>query len=521
MAIDFTSNKLITTDGKKIDILSTSNPLAIDNSYPSNFFEIPLAIGTYQFQIKNGFKFEINITKIEPYYYSVPNDKIVTFGGYLRDIDNNIIATLYHASTRTTSSMFNEPLVNSQVAKGCRVCIGVNNNDYYLYWTNVSSTYAPSRMVRIFDTRLNNYINEESYAQVFPFNDSNSGGATGSGDNTSNIIDFPSLPTIDIIDTNMVTMYKCTPSQLSQLASFLWSDSFVDTIKKNQSSPLDSIISLHTIPNFPTQYLTDKNIIVGNVDSSVLSNALSRQYVEFDCGEISINEYWGSYADYTPYTNIEIYLPFCGVSSLKVSEVMGATIHLRYIIDLACGKCVALLKVKKENVDAVLYSFDGNCGVQSPLNARDCSEYWKSQINGIVGGVALLGSVALAPFTGGASLALGATAIGGASALGDGAISNIAKNQFNIAKESINRTGSITSTSGMMNVKTPFVVINRPILSSPKNYRKYNGYNSNITMKLGDADGFTKVKYINMDNVPCSEKESFEIKQLLFNGVIV
>ena len=70
----------------------------------------------------------------------------------------------------------------------------------------------------------------------------------GDYDNSSDNIDLPAIEDINImssIASDLVKAYQIDLANLNQLTSFLWSDGFIDTIKKLQNNPMENIQKLY------------------------------------------------------------------------------------------------------------------------------------------------------------------------------------------------------------------------------------------------------------------------------------
>lgn len=346
----------------------------------------------------------------------------------------------------------------------------------------------------------------------FPFEYSTEKGGDGTGDNTSDEIGFPDLPTDDILDANMISVYDLSKSKIQEFASYLWGSAGlhfdIDNFKKMFNNPMDAIISLHLVPNINLAPETDGTVIkVGNIETSITAKKVHKQFFTVDLGEIKIDEYYGSFMDYAPYTEILIFLPFIGYKELATSDCMGATLTLKYYVDILTGECTALIKCTKENNNAIKYQFSGNMSAEIPLSASDRTNWLKTLGATVVSGIgtAIAGATGNAP----AAIASGTAFVGGAMSLTTGAI-----------KESVERSGKCTGASGFMLSKQPYIIIVRPQLSAPEEYADKHGYPSNITVTLGDCTGFTQVQYIELEHIKLTDAEKEEIKTLLERGVI-
>ena len=345
------------------------------------------------------------------------------------------------------------------------------------------------------------------------------------GDEDDDSDDINPNPNFPQSATGFISLYAPTASQLSQLASFMWSKDFLDIFLKLQQDPYQSIISLKC---FCCSLATSgsSNIILGNVDSKVGSAEIKQQYQQFDCGTINVSRYFGSFLDYNPYTSIKIYLPFIGYRELDVDEVMNASLHLYYNVDALTGACVALINVSKDirgtNLNSVLYQFDGMIANELPVSAADYSQVASALMRGIATTAAAIGiSAATGGAGAGAGAALGAAVVPEKSiAVGVGA-SMISAVDTVTTKINVQHGGSMGGSMGALAVKQPYIIINRVIPKNPSNYGKLHGYPSNIYRKLSTLSGFTKMQDIQIKSTIGSVDETEEIKQLLLEGVVI
>ena len=329
------------------------------------------------------------------------------------------------------------------------------------------------------------------------------GGGGGNFDNTSDTISTPSGNIKGLVDSGMMGIFSPSEAQLKEFSTFLWSNNIFDQIKK-YNDPLDMIISLTQIPTSPP--ISGNGLVkIGNVllSETFTLPYVSNQFFEFDMGEISIPEYWGNFLDYSPYTNIQIYLPYIGFREISTDDVMGGTIKLKYVIDCISGTCLGILEVVKKDFDSVLYQWTGNCSMEIPLTGRRTKVDFSSLFS-------ILGTAAGGAAIGGAA--------GAAVSSGLGAVNAISQSS---TKPIISRSGNISSNGGFAGVQTPYIVISRKIQSLPDKYQVFDGYPSNISSKLSDLKGFVKVSKIHLDGIPCTESELDEINEYLTGGIII
>lgn len=323
-------------------------------------------------------------------------------------------------------------------------------------------------------------------------------GGDGDFDNESDEIPIPLPPTAGAVDSGFITLYNPSMSQIQDLGSFMWSDLFdLDTFKKIFSDPMQAILGLSVVPVVPPRG-SSVNVKIGNIQSGVFMPMVTSQYVQKDFGQITLNEYWGGYLDYAPYTQVEIYLPFIGVRPLATDDVMGKTLHLVYNIDLLSGACMAFIAVNED----VLYQFIGQCSCSVPITGND----WTNVINGVLN---IAGAIGTTVATGGLSAPQAAGAV---TALASSVVSS---------KPRVEKSGSLSGMGGMLGVFSPYLIITRPRQALPASQNAFQGYPAFITRTLGSVSGFTRVADVHLDGLTCTDAEKTEIKQLLEQGVIL
>lgn len=357
-----------------------------------------------------------------------------------------------------------------------------------------------------------------------PFNgadDSSPNGGGGNMDYDSDDDDFPALPTNTVSDSGFVTLYAPTAAQLKSLADYLWSDTFsLDSFKKLFNNPMDCILGLSLVPvNLP--HGTAKEITVGNLVSTVSCDTCTTQYVYVDCGsiEVSPESFTNSYLDFSPYTQIMLYLPYIGTQPLDTDEVMGSTIHVRYHIDVLTGAMCCFVKITNKNpisgssATHVLYTYMGQCCESVPLS----SDQWGNTIGAIMQAAAAIGGVVATAASGGAAAPAAAATLTTATTATVNAATSM--------KPTVNHSGSLGGGGGMMAQRTPKLIMKAPYISKPSKQQNYTGYPVNQTKKLSACSEFTQVQNINLvisaEGVGATQAELTEIENLLISGVYI
>ena len=305
------------------------------------------------------------------------------------------------------------------------------------------------------------------------------------------------IPINPISDSGFVSLYNPSGFELRQLSQYLWSDNFINNIKKLFQDPMDAIIGLHMIFGTPTTG-GKTNIKVGFVDTGVTANKITAQYFTIDCGTVNVREYFKDARDYD-FCNISIYLPFVGIQKLNSKDLMDASVRVLATVDVVTGALLYEIDVTKKGLKQCLYTFSGNCAVQLPISAGSYS----SAIANLIGiGAGIAGTVA----TGGA--------------LAPALISGIGSAAVN-SHIDVQTSNSIGSNAGAMGIKKPYLIINRLSSYNANAYQKTQGYPSNKTAKIGSLKGVAKIKECHLEGIPATDEELEEIYTLLRQGVIL
>lgn len=314
----------------------------------------------------------------------------------------------------------------------------------------------------------------------------------------------------DVSNLGFVKIYSPSSSELNSLASYMWSSTFdLNTLKKIFANPIDSVISLGVVPiSIPSG--GSSHIFIGNIDTGINCTIAGMQYIDVDCGTIEVEEFYGSFMDYSPYTKCEIYLPFIGYKTLDVDMIMRKSINVTYRVDILTGSCVANVICN----NSVIAQYVGNCLIVSPFTGSNFNAVFSGLVSLTQAGLGVISGGVLAGATGGilngVVQGIGSTVNQAGSIVGD----------IMSTKPQIEKSGAISSHSGLLGVLTPHLIITRPRTVVPENQNVLNGYPCLAFKKFSDLTGFTIVQQTNLQGIPCSEAELQKITNLLYQGVV-
>lgn len=291
-------------------------------------------------------------------------------------------------------------------------------------------------------------------------------------------------------------IYNPSQGQLDTFGAWLWSSNFVDQLLKVFSDPMQAIIGLHKV--FVSPPVSGSGPIkVGYLVSDASANYVSGQYVDVDCGSVSLAEYFNNVFDYES-TEVSIYLPFSGIHKLNTSDVMRGDINVIYHVDVLTGACLIDISVTRDAAGGVLYTFSGNCAVQYPVSSGSYVGIVTGLL-GIAGGIA--GTIAsggmLAPMLMGAGASIGGM------------------------HTNVSHSGNISSNAGAMGAKIPYLIIERPQTKTPPTAVTIEGLPQNEIVTLSTLSGFTRVKKARYDGLSCTSDELTIIRGLLESGVYI
>ena len=349
-------------------------------------------------------------------------------------------------------------------------------------------------------------------------------------DDSSDTIGIPTKPTIGVTNVGFVNVYKTGVGDLQDLGEELFPElqytgptqvtasnetdaivngfnalvtffqnipSFFDQIVAN--TLINYIIDCHIIPVEPTAPSTE-HIKVGYRTLSAFGSKVTSDYVDVDCGELNLKEYYTNFADFL--TTFKLYLPFVGYVSARPEWFYYEKIQVYYrfnVIDgsfmayvLATGRYVNNMNVGK----TILAQYSGNACVHIPITGVT----YASMVSGVVGASA----GAVQGLMSGNIAAVAESAIAAAAAHGD-----------------ISQSNSYNATASFLGVRRPYAVIERPVSDFSEKFAIEKGIPSNIAMKLGNVTGFSMIGDVHLDGIDATEAEKLELERLLHEGVIL
>lgn len=288
----------------------------------------------------------------------------------------------------------------------------------------------------------------------------------------------------------LTTTYSLTAEQTRILGQKIWSQSYFDVLKI-QTDPIQNVVSVKAFPfSIAGQ---SQNIKIGDVDMQCTGSKVSKNTKILTVGSVTVPKHFKSFLDYTPFTQIEVFIPYCGIMSLDTSLVMGQTLTFDYIVDLVTGASRCRCKIGT----TIIAEWDCTMGVDIPLSSTDRATSDAKHLASIGAGI-------------------GFGALGGAVGAISGGVSGVLNGIGDGYHTSRTSGGSPTVSSNDNN--SIFLIINRPQPIESAGYNHTYGKMLKLYKTLSSMSGYTEVGEIDLTDIPLTQAESEELKNILRGG---
>lgn len=347
---------------------------------------------------------------------------------------------------------------------------------------------------------------------------------------------IPDAPTLGVSTAGFVNVYEITPNALQGLAAALFRNyedveipEFPDTtqnvndilklgfkvigvnsavmtnINKQtlDSKYLDYIIDCHIIPVRPNVALPT-NLSIGGRTIYKQGNPVLQDYIDFNCGSISIGARYNNQFDFTN-VSYKLYLPFIGFVTLNpsycspVDASKPVQLGVKYRFNVIDGSCLAFVtsSVLGYGTNSVIGIYSGSCCVHMPITG--------SNYNSMISGMLNIASI-------------GAQAVKNPLSL-LGNAGNLVDSVDQATHPSFESSNSYNASSAFMGVRYPYLVIERPTQAMPQNFFEREGARLNARKRLGDLKGYAKCINADVHFAGPDKDEKEEIKALLESGI--
>lgn len=319
-----------------------------------------------------------------------------------------------------------------------------------------------------------------------------------------------------------VWIYQCTYTQLSGIVNALFSDSFTDLLSKFFAGNVENAILRIYGTKFQQSSentLATRNVYLGSYDTSQSAPAI-KQFLTGTLGEVTVSDYFGSFADYD--TELYIYLPYVGFRPLSPDKYMNrknspVTLKINYAIDFLSGAIVYSLISQgisggsddtTRSVDVIMDSFAGNIAQDIPIGGSSMNNMITNLVNAVNTGINTAGSIGSADN----GTAAAASALSGLTQAGTQAL--------NSQRQTITALGSLGGNLGALSSSDVYLLAVRPVQHMATNRPHYSGLTTNRTLQLSACSGYIKCEDVYLTGgMPDRAKQ--EIINKLKQGVYI
>lgn len=320
-------------------------------------------------------------------------------------------------------------------------------------------------------------------------------------------------------------------TELTRIYNVLYAsgnDKFLTRYLQSMYNPLSAVIAMHLIPyQFTVSALfgvtVKKQLTISgyNVSNAINETTPPEYNILKPLGRVvfpSLNmpKFFGGFADFAPYTQCILHLPFIGAIELKTNAIAHGSITVEYLCDMISGNVTARISCTDNTGENTQYvhTASGNCAYNLPL--------FTMNQNGDAVGKLLSGGAGIV------SGALTGNPVNVATGIA-GVVGSAIESSFSPRSTQI--SGNMGGNNMLMSDLDIWLEIIRPVWVENMYYQKLNGIPADMSNCIADCgqdanagipyDGFLQIEKIDLDNVPCTEQEKQEIETLLKQGVFI
>ena len=313
--------------------------------------------------------------------------------------------------------------------------------------------------------------------------DSNEDGENGNRDSTFNENE-PSAPTVNSVKLSNLHNYWVTESQMQSFYSSVWETDLTDFVKGAftgiYSNLISNVVSLKFMPTTAANLggTGDTSpVILGfkTYDDLTVQTIGNTVAPIVTIGSYKFSKEYNSFADYAPYTDVKLYLPFAGVVPVDTNLFMGsgggetATLKVKAQYDLQSGLITYFIMRNKTMISSV----SGRMAVEVPISLQsglDTFSTISSNFTSKVWDFAMEGGKG--------------NPIGMISAIAQGSATAPPQTIFS----STGGDGAFYAHPKCM------IMIKHPQYNRPKNYSHVVGFPAYVTKKVSDLSGFNIIQ---------------------------
>lgn len=294
----------------------------------------------------------------------------------------------------------------------------------------------------------------------------------------------PTAPTVNSVKLSNLHNYWITQNQMQSFYSSVWETDLTDFVKGAftgiYSNLISNVVSLKFMPTSAENLggTGDTSpVILGfkTYDDLTVQTIGTTTAPIVNIGSYKFAKEYNSFADYAPYTDVKLYLPFVGVVPIDTNLFMGsgggetATLNVKAQYDLQSGLITYFIMRNKTMISSV----SGRMAVEVPISLQSGLDTFSTMSRNFVGK---------------------ATSFAGNIATGNpiGMVADIAQGSATAPPQTV-----FASTGGdgaFYAHPKCMIMIKHPQYNRPKNYSHVVGFPAYVTKKVSDLKGFNIVQ---------------------------
>lgn len=233
------------------------------------------------------------------------------------------------------------------------------------------------------------YISDGTIPKNYTYDDPNNiiGGDPGDDDDPNNTSDGSegsdhrddiniNNPPDSAISLSNINIYLLTREQLmafiSDMWDFTWAELTTNMMTGIYNNLIDNVQSIRVMPFSPADLGTVETVdsikcgwwshtaTVRKLGTGTTGPGMTIRNV----GNWQFNEVFGGWADYAPYTSIELYLPYYGTINLDTNLFMGHILKVQYVLDVLAGLITYFLSCD----DTCVITVSAKCSADVPVS---------------------------------------------------------------------------------------------------------------------------------------------------------
>ena len=294
----------------------------------------------------------------------------------------------------------------------------------------------------------------------------------------------PTAPAVNSVKLSNLHNYWVTESQMYSFYDAVWNTDLTDFVKGAftgiYANLISNVVSL--------KYMPTSSVNLGGTGESSPVILGFKTYAELtvqtignatapivDIGSYQFSRAYNSFADYAPYTDIRLYLPFVGVVPLDTNLFMGTggdtppVLNVKAQYDLQSGLITYFIMRNKTMISSV----SGRMAVEVPISLQSGLDTFTTISSNFIGK---------------------ATSFAGNAIAGNpiGMVADIAQGSATAPPQTV--FSSVGGDGAFYAHPKCMIMIRHPQYNRPKNYSHVVGFPAYVTKKVSDLIGFNTIK---------------------------